>query len=138
MLHNLEWSNMRRIFKPLFWGLVFLLILVALDQVLVRVQPVHPAHAAVREFYRDFRSRLFSIIEVVPPDAPQSIEAVIDQGRKAGANASSDQKLSSKAATIPTKPTRYVYADQDGALQFADSLEQVPAAYRASAEPLED
>jgi len=127
---------MRRIFKPLFWGLVFLLILVALDQTLVRVPPVHPAHAAVREFYRDFRSRLFSIIEVVPPDAPQSIEAVIDKGRKVATKVSPGEEPQPKAA--PAKPIRYVYADQDGALQFADSLEQVPATYRTSAEPLED
>lgn len=129
---------MRRVFKPLFWCLVFLLVLVAVDQLLVRVPPVHPAHAAVREFYRDFRSRLFSIIEIVPTDKPQTIEAVIDQKRKSSVATPSSQTRPAAQSAAAAKPTRYVYADQDGALQFADSLEQVPAAFRASAEPLED
>jgi hypothetical protein len=33
-------------------------------------------------------------------------------------------------------PQRYLYVDDSGALQFADSLEQVPPKYRRSAQPL--
>ncbi len=129
---------MRRLFKPLFWCLVFLLLLVALDQVMVRVPPVHPAHAALTDFYRDFRQRLFSLIEIVPSDKPQTIEAVIDQKRKAKPSAIPAAQPKAATQPSPAKPTRYVYADQNGTLQFADNLDDVPAVYRASAEPLED
>ena len=133
---------MRRLFKPLFWCLVFLVMLAVIDQVLVRLPPIHPAHASVITFYRDFRDRLFSVIEIVPPDAPQTIEAVIDSGLKAKAKTPAAPQASTKSATAPAtttaKPTRYVYADQDGVLQFADSLGDVPAAYRAGAQPLEE
>ncbi len=125
---------MRRLVKPLFWILIFVLLLVGLDQFLVRTPPVHPAHAALSEFYRDFRSRLFSVIVIQESNAPQTVEAVIEKKRQpAGAAAPAPAPAKTPA---PQSSGRFVYADAQGVLQFADSLEEVPKEYRGSAEPL--
>ena len=129
---------MGRLFKFLFWFLVCATLVIVADQLLLRTPPVHPAHAAVREFYRDFRSRLLEIIVILPPEGPQSIEAVIDHERKP------DRQAPAAAGTggrSPVKPeteqtNRYVYVDQEGVLQFADSRADIPEAYRDSAQPL--
>jgi len=131
---------MRRLLKPLFWGLVFIVILVGVDQVLTRVPPVHPAHAALSHFYQDFRSRLFSVVVVLPRDTPQTVESVIEKERKSDQQSASGQPapkpVVAKSAAEQAKPARYVYADEQGVLQFADSLDQVPQQYRSVAEPL--
>ncbi len=127
---------MHRLVKPLFWILVFGLLLVAMDQLLTRLPAVHPAHTALSEFYRDFRARLFSVIVIPDQEAPPTVEAVIEQEQSNG--------TALPAPAAPAKPvakpgsTRFVYADAQGVLQFADSLESVPREYRASAEPLQE
>jgi hypothetical protein len=125
---------MHRLIKPLFWGLVFIILLAALDQLLTRVPPIHPAHAAVSSFYRDFRSRLLTIVVIPPAGAPQTVEAVIEKERQVVGN----KEKNPAAAKRPGVPAdgRYVYADAQGVLQFADSLDEIPKAYRGSAERL--
>jgi len=133
---------MRRLFKPLLWGLVFLLLLLAADQLLIQVPPVHPAHAAVVRFYRDFRVRLFGLANTPAPEAPpapksskpaapaaapQSIEAVIDR-----------QQTAKPVPAAGAAVQRYVYSDDQGQLQFADKLTDVPVKYRDQAQPMGD
>lgn len=127
---------MRRLVKLLFWILVFALLLTGMDQLLTRVPPVHPVHAAFSDFYRDFRARLSAVIVIPEKGAPQTVEAVIDKEQRGDRGASAPA-----AATRPPVRQgigRYVYADAQGVLQFADSLQDVPAEYRAGAEPLEE
>lgn len=112
---------MKKIIRALFWGLVFVVILGGIDQLLVQTPFEGPVIGSVRTFYLDFRSRL---IGLTGSSAPQSVEQSIEQ-----------------AATQPaTQPAhqRYVYADADGNLQFADSLAEVPETYRREAQPLEE
>lgn len=136
---------MRRLFKPLLWGLVFLILLLAADQLLIQVPPVHPAHAAVVRFYRDFRARLFGLANAPAPEvppapparktskpaapapAPQSIEAVIDR-----------QQTAKPVPAAGAAVQRYVYSDDQGQLQFVDRLSDVPAKYRDQAQPMGD
>lgn len=124
---------MRRLIKPLFWSALFLVLLLALDQVLVQAPSVHPAQEAVSRFYRDFRGRLIGLITGDQPAAPASIEAVIAK-EKAGKLVPPASPTAEKAPPSPAQ--RYVYADAAGELQFADSLEAVPLPFRRTAEPL--
>lgn len=87
---------MRHCLSILLWTVVFLLIVLAVDQLLVRLPASLPAHVAVADFYRDLRGRLFALVKdvkSVPAPAPArpapavkskeaspaSVEAVIDQ-----------------------------------------------------------
>ncbi|GEM_PF-6620456 len=64
---------MARFFSFLLWTGVFLLILLAIDQFLVRVPASGPTHTAVTTFYRELRDRLTGLatgLAVVPPSPP--------------------------------------------------------------------
>ncbi len=114
---------MFKLLKLFFWLTLTLVVLGGLDQFLVRVPLDTPGVAQVQTFYVDFRSRLLSMVGVdfVVAPAP-SIEQVIE----------------ASASPSPQAPVakRYLYADDAGMLQFADSLQQVPARYRKDAQPL--
>lgn len=127
---------MGKSFKWLFWTVLFLLMLLAIDQFFVQVPPIHPAHDAVSRFYKDFRHRLLAMTlgekpPVKPPPIkmpakPDTIETVIDKQVTA-------EKAKAKAKSAPQ---RYVYSDEQGNLQFAESLEDVPAQFREAAQPM--
>jgi len=134
---------MHRLIKPIFWGFLFLIMMLVIDQFLVQVPPVHPAHAAVTNFYRDFRGRLIDLAFSERKAAPKSIEAIIEKQQKSPKPA---PKQSTKTAQKKTKPAsksqveksqRYLYSDGKGQLHFADSLSEVPDEYRGLAQPLE-
>ena len=110
---------MKKMVRALFWGVVFVLILGGIDQLLVQTPFEGPLLGNVRSFYLDFRQRL---IGLTGEDAPASVEQSIEQA----------------TTPSPTAPAaqRYVYADENGNLQFADTLEDVPKPYRSEAEPL--
>jgi len=133
---------MHRLIKPIFWTILFLIMMLAIDQFLVQVPPVHPAHAAVSNFYRDLRGRLIDLAFNEQKEAPESIEAVIEQQqRKEKTEAKKPVQPDQKKAQPPTAPQpeksqRYIYSDSKGELQFADSLEAVPAEYRKQAQPM--
>jgi hypothetical protein len=132
---------MNRLIKMIFWTFLFLIMMLAIDQFLVQVPPVNPAHAAIRNFYRDFRSRMIDLVFGEEKTEPASIEAVIDeQGktRKAALPASAKDTEQSKPAAKPQAQAhrRYIYSDARGELQFADSLEEVPKAFRGQAQPM--
>lgn len=80
---------MGKSFKWLFWTVLFLLMLLAIDQFFVQAPPIHPAHDAVSRFYKDFRHRLLAMtLGEKPPVKPppikmpaksDTIETVIDK-----------------------------------------------------------
>lgn len=111
---------MKKLLRALFWGLVFVLLLGGIDQLLVQTPFEGPLLGSVRTFYLDFRQRLLGLAG--PADAPPSVEATIEQA--------------STSPAVP--PQRYVYADAEGALQFADSLAEVPEPFRKDAQPLSE
>lgn len=152
---------MSRLFSLLLWTAVFLLIVLAVDQLLLRVPASLPAHVAVADFYRDLRGRVLDLAKggkpapapaaeatpATPPalptkavkEAPGSVEAIIEQR-------AATPSVPAKAAAPARPPTaipqangaqpRYVYADDQGQLHFADSLNEVPVGYRSKAKVL--
>jgi hypothetical protein len=112
------------------WGLFSLLLLTAIDQVLLRVDLPVPGYAEVHEFYVDFRSRLLGLTGNDP------VARTISANRQPSARVKSAAPKTS-APTAKTQP-RYLYVDTDGALQFADSLGEVPLQYRRDAQPLSE
>lgn len=132
---------MKRLIKSIIWIFLFLVMMLAIDQFLVQVPPVNPAHAAISNFYREFRSRMIDLVFGQGKTTPTSIEAVIDgrgKKHKAAALATTPGKESGQPATKsqPKTGRRYIYSDANGELQFADSLEDVPKAFRAQAQPI--
>ena len=126
---------MRRLIKPLFWTFLFLLILLALDQFFVQVPPVHPAHATVSHFYRDFRGRLIDLTLGDRRTRPKSIEAVIDEQQKT--QGMPVKKQAPTTSSLPAKQAqRYIYSDGKGELHFAESLEEVQDQFRGQAQPM--
>ncbi len=131
---------MYRLIKPIFWTFLFLVMMLVIDQVLVQVPPVHPAHAAVRNFYQDFRSRITDLTFGEKKATPKSIEAVIAKQQKETAPKKTaqteEQRTEATAAPQTQKAQRYIYSDGKGELHFADSLDDVPDEYRGLAQPM--
>jgi hypothetical protein len=142
---------MRRLCYGLLWTLVFLLLLVGIDQLLVRVPATHPAHVAVASFYRDLRARLLDLakggaaapapvrpVKRAPPapargGPPAGIEGIIES-HQAG-QAKSPAPPSARAQAGDAAP-RYLYADDQGELHFAETLAEIPEPFRARARVL--
>lgn len=116
---------MLKLLKLFAWTLITCAALVAIDQLLVRVPLQQPGVSAAQTFYVDFRGRLLDLMgwETVPATAEQSIEQVIETHKTA-------------PVVKPRTAQRYFYVDEAGALQFVDSLSQVPAKFRNTAQPL--
>jgi hypothetical protein len=131
---------MHRLIKPIFWTFLFLVMMLVIDQVLVQVPPIHPAHAAVSNFYQDFRNRLTDLAFGEKKSAPKSIEAVIAKQQKETAPKKAvragEQQAEATAAPQTHKAQRYIYSDGRGELHFADSLDDVPDEYRGLAQPM--
>ncbi len=148
-------GNMKRF---ILWTMVFLALLLAADQLLIRMPSSAPALAVVQDFYRDFRGRLFGLVD---GKAERSIEEVIEraesQRRPAGKPGVSTlpavkdaEKISRPARKPAPAPAakaaapapagedpRYLYVDGNGDLQFAASLDEVPARFRKDAQPMQ-
>ena len=141
---------MTRLFSCLLWTVVFLLIVLAVDQALLRLSPHQPTTRAVTSFYRDLRSRLLDLASKKPgetaripappakpkppaagkevPTPPVSIESVIEKRQ------SPQPAAPAKAQRpAPAAETRYIYADDQGALHFAATLAESPEQYRGTA-----
>jgi hypothetical protein len=133
---------MRRLIKPTLWTILFLAMLLVIDQFFVQVPPLHPAHEAVSSFYRDFRGRLIDLATGEKKAQPQSVEEVIKKHQGTTKQAAAEAKKPEKppapqAESEPPGPSqRYIYSDGRGELHFADSLEEVPEEYRAQAQPM--
>lgn len=132
---------MHRLIKPIFWTFLFLVMMLVIDQFLVQVPPVNPAHAAVSNFYRDFRSRMIDLAFNDKKAAPESVEAVIEKQQKQE-TAPQKSKESGQEQNKPAKSSqasesqRYLYSDGKGELHFTDSLDEVPEKYRGQAQPM--
>ena len=131
---------MYRLIKPIFWTFLFLIMMLVIDQFLVQVPPIHPAHATVSNFYKDFRSRLTALAFGEKKATPKSIEAVIAKQQKETAPKKTEQakeyQAEATAAPQAQKAQRYIYSDGKGELHFADSLDDVPDEYRRLAQPM--
>ena len=131
---------MHRLIKPIFWTFLFLIMMLVIDQVLVQVPSIHPGHAAVRNFYQDFRSRLADFAFGEKKATPKSIEAVIAKQQKETVPKKTEQtkgqQAEATAAPQTPKSQRYIYSDGKGELHFADSLNDVPDEYRGLAQPM--
>ena len=134
---------MHRLIKPVFWTLLFLAMLLVIDQFFVQVPPIHPAHQAVSNFYKDFRGRLIDLTFGEKQIEPESVEAVIEKQQSAKEKAAAkgagtpDKKPATAPKSTPSEQTqRYIYSDGKGGLHFADSLEEVPEEYRGQAQPM--
>lgn len=133
---------MHKLLKPIFWTFLFLVMMLAIDQLLVQLPPVHPAQEAVSRFYRDLRGRLIDLAFAEKKAAPQSVEAVIEKEQKreqksAPTKSSLKQKPATQAVQAPSREgRRYLYADGQGELHFVDSLDDVPEQYRGQAQPM--
>ena len=148
---------MSRFLAFLLWTVVFLLLLVGLDQLLVRVPASHPAHVAVATFYRDLRSRLIDLAgenllaqsparpaKPVPPapgPAPASAEKAIKTPHPGPSQPSTT--IATPAKPKPASPRaepspRYLYADDRSELHFADTLAEIPEPYRDKARRFAD
>lgn len=121
---------MLKITRWFIWGLFSLLLLTAIDQILLRVDVPVPGYTEVHAFYIDFRSRLLRLTGLTEED---TIAEVINANKNSSPAAKTTMKSTKPAAA---KPTRYLYVDKDGALQFVDQLDQVPLQYRRDAQPL--
>jgi hypothetical protein len=111
------------------WGLFSLLLLTVIDQVLLRVDLPVPGYTQVHEFYVDFRTRLLGLT------GNDSVARMITTNKTATPVAQAAPALPSAPATMEP---RYLYVDGDGALQFVDTLDQVPLQYRRDAQPLSE
>jgi hypothetical protein len=127
---------MRRTIKPIFWTLLFLIMMLAIDQFFVQVPPVHPAHATVCDFYLDFRSRLIDLASGEKKALQKSIEAVIDTRQPDKKTAPKVKKPAVNSTKPVQKAQRYIYSDGKGELHFVDSLDEVPDKYRGQAQPM--
>lgn len=134
---------MKRIFSILFHSVLFLGLLLAIDQAFVHLPMDVPGLRQSQSFYRDFRSRLLGLSDPIlerakrPPRGTQtSVEGLIEADER--------RQVTPKAATLGQKgpagkagqSPRYLYPDAGGQLQFADSLEEIPEALRSKAQPL--
>lgn len=100
----------RRLGAFLLWAALFVLLLIAADQAVLRSTPKGPLLGELQDCYRDLRNRLLM-----------------------GSNSDAIEELLQQPEVSPQS---YFYADRQGELHFVDSLQQVPAPYRSEAQPL--
>lgn len=103
----------------ILWLVLTLILVVVGDQLLIKRHFTTPVLTQTQTFYRDFRSRLLTLgrTDGFEDRIGQTIEA--------------EMKIPADAAA-----SRYLYVDAAGVLHFADSLDEVPPAYRQGAQRL--
>lgn len=141
--------------KALFWSFCFLALLLTLDQLALRLQPSTPLLQELQSDYREFRRRLFgttpplTIEAVINADSAPPVKKPLKSIQKkplqtapktplrAPTKVSAPQPRQQQTAAAPTV-NHYLYVDGEGELQFAERLEDIPAALRRGAQPLKD
>jgi hypothetical protein len=122
--------DMKGTARFIFWTLVFMVLLLGLDQFFHRIPASTPIHVEIRTFYLDLRGRLLRLADadkapttkpVLPPKSPLQAPPPKGQATNPGA-----------ADAAP----RYLYVDAAGQLHFADRLEDIPPAFRRDAQTL--
>jgi hypothetical protein len=109
--------------KAIFWVIIFFCLLLAFDQFLLRVEFKFGGMQVAQEFYLDFRQRL---IGLTGAPAQTSVEEVISE------------KRDDVAPVLEPPAPRYLYADENGQLQFADSMEDIPPQFRKDAQRMDE
>lgn len=102
----------------ILWLVLTLILVVVGDQLLIKRHFTTPVLTQTQTFYRDFRARLLTL------------------GRTAGFEDRIGQTIEAEMKTPAAAASRYLYVDADGVLHFADSLDEVPPAYRQGAQRL--
>lgn len=138
---------MKRILSILFHSVLFLGLLLAIDQAFVHLPMDIPGLRQSQSFYLDFRSRLLGLRPGV--HLPKiSVEQLIDAEERTNAKPQAavlapakEQAAKEQAAKVvpgqkPAQSPRYLYPDAAGQLQFADRLEEIPEALRSKAQRL--
>jgi len=115
---------MFKLLKLLVWIGVFVGSALAVDQLLLKRPLNAPGVKQFQVFYVDFRTRLFTLFNQQSASVT-SVEELIQQSP-----AKQEQSAVSKQ--------RHLYVDEQGVIHFADSLAEVPPAYRQAAQPLEE
>ncbi len=105
------------------WTLVFFGLLLGMDQFFLRVPATVAGWREVRTFYLDFRGRLVALPET---KGQPTVEKLIDQA----------QAPVRPTVSRPSGGPGFLYMDGQGTLQFADNLEEVPAAFRSKTQRL--
>ena len=115
---------MLKMFSYFLWAIFLFALIFGFDLWMMNIPLEAPGLKQTQAFYVDFRKRLFGLFDG-EQEAPKkdAIEQVIEN---------STAPPASQANTA----NRYLYVDENGALQFADSLEQVPQKFRKDAKPL--
>ena len=108
--------------KAIFWVIVFFCMLLAVDQFMLRVESKSGGLQAAQEFYLDFRQRLIGL----GASGPESVEEVLVE------------KEPTAVVKVEGDNPRYLYADENGQLQFADSMEDIPPEFRKGAERMDE
>jgi len=130
---------MKGLRRFLLWSLVFVALVVGFDLAMFHVPLDFPGGKQVQVFYRDFRTRLFGLISGERVPAPKSIEQAIERAKaKPSPSPSLPAIPLDKFKDAVEAAQRYIYVDADGSLQFADTLKEIPQAFRESAEPLKE
>ena len=119
---------MNRTAKAIIWTIIFVALLLATDQFLLRVEFSQAQMQVARSFYLDFRQRLIALGGGADPG---SVEAVIETNQE---TALPGVVVRRNEADEP----RYLYLDADGNIQFANSLEDIPRTLRDQAERLSE
>ena len=125
---------MFKITRWFIWGIFTLLLLTAVDQVLLRVDLPVPGYVQIHKFYVDFRTRLIGLTG----EETDSVGQLIKAKKIEVPTASLKTLKKALPAQLVKKAKRYLYVDTEGALQFADTLEQVPLQFRRDAQPLSE
>jgi hypothetical protein len=115
------------------WTLIFGLLLLGLDQFFLRIPASVSPHREAQTFYLDFRTRLLALTAGEKSGAPAS---PVPGQKPSGAAPKTPAAAQAPAPAMEAPALRYVYVDQGGDLHFADSLQEIPAPYRADARPL--
>jgi hypothetical protein len=134
---------MKRIVSILFHSLLFIGLLLAIDQAFVHLPLDLPGLRQSQTFYLDFRGRLLGLRPPSMPKGPGlSVESLIEAEErsiakpKVAAPASTGPRVKEPPAPAGAQSPRFLYPDASGQLQFADRLEEIPEALRAKAQPL--
>jgi len=126
---------MFRMFRYFLWLLVILAMILSFDQLMLSLPMKMAGLKETQQFYVDFRQRLFNLLE--QPASEHSARPPVKPGKSpAGGDSIAGVIRQRTVPTTPEKNSRYLYVDNDGNLQFADSFDQVPSRYRASAQRL--
>ncbi|MDD2557882.1 MAG: hypothetical protein PHH87_06250 [Desulfuromonas sp.] len=144
---------MRRLVFGFLWVGIFVLLLVIVDQIFLHYRGFEqPFVQDMQKFHADFRQRLFGLPPARPPaTAPKqqgqvspvtvdkkaaSMETLVEREIERAGRRQEGQAKPASAASTEDAVLRYIYMDAQQNIQFAQRLEEIPTALRASARPV--